>query len=89
MQKEQLLHLVQLIRAVPCWEQTAQLLAMTSTLLYDYDHYSDAQRAAQIQRIRECVDRLLRNDPLTLLRDALGEAETTFEHQSLRIGDPV
>ena len=89
MQKEQLQQLVQLIHATPCWEQTAQLLAMSSVLLNEYDHYSDAQRMAQIQRMRATVERLLRNDPLTLLHEALVDAERALEDEALRFGNPV
>ena len=89
MQKEQLQQLVQLIHATPCWEQTAQLLAMSSVLLNDYDDYTPAERMAQIQRMRATVERLLKSDPLTLLHEALVDAERTLAHDALRIGDPV
>jgi len=89
MQKEQLQQLVQLIHATPCWEQTAQLLAMTSVLLNEYDHYSEAERMAQIRRMRATVERLLKNDPLTLLHEALVDAERSLEHESLRTVEPA
>lgn len=86
MRKEQLQQIVQLIQAMPCWEQTAQLRAMTCALRYGG---SDSERMAQIQRMRASVERLMRNDPLTRLHEALTEAERTLEHATLRSGDPV
>jgi hypothetical protein len=85
--KEQLQRIVELIQAVPYWEQTAQLKAMASVLLNRYEHCSDSERAAEIRRIRILVEQLLTTDPLILAHEALLAAEENV--CELPDGEPV
>jgi len=87
-EREQLQRIAQLIHAVPYWNHTAQLRAMTTVLLNRYDHCSDAERAAEIQRIRSVVEELLKTDPLTLAHQALVAAEQRLERATFSSGDP-
>jgi hypothetical protein len=72
---------IRCVLAVPWWDQTAVLHGMTAVLRHVIDGgCAFALETDQIHRMRRQIERLLANDPLVRLRDALIEAERRLEH---------
>jgi hypothetical protein len=67
--------LVAHLKAIPLWEKTAPLHAIAAALAGQDESEPDAVRQA-IERIRQCVDSLLADDPLQKLHSVIVRLES-------------